>query len=714
MSRDVLVFSAGWALVHSLWQCTLIALGLRIALAVVPARAAAIRYRLCCAALALMLGSAAATAWVAADKAPAAARMASADAEARTAGPATAAHRTLRLEGAPPLGVLRPTVVALDGARAAWDDATRGVERWFPALVTLWALGVALFSARLWGGWLLVRRLVRIGVALPPAELVAMLERLRRRIGVSRPVRLLASARVHVPTVAGWLKPVILLPMSALTGLTPRQIELLILHELAHVRRHDHLVAVLQAVAEVALFHHPAAWWASARIREAREHCCDDLVASLEGVRDYVDALASMEAVRIRPPALALAADGASLVDRVRRLVDACAPRPASGPRLVAGGVLLAIAALLFVPRGGRADADAQASTHPRTALADAQAPVHRTVAQGCAPASASTTLCPALVDAANRALSARAAGGVVLMQDVRTGAVLVNSAAGTASTETEAPGSVWKLVLATLWWDQGMGDDGVRCTPDIRVGGRTIRTASPSLARGAGVHEMLVVSCNTSAVRMALALRDRLGAAGLARELSRIGFPVAAAGSAEGGRDDAFWAGTASPDASPRLPDVELGDGDAAGWAALGLGNQTVRVTPLHLSRFVQAIGNGGVMLAPTLDPAVAAARADGRRVMTAETAARLRSAMLDVVRRGTAKEAARVLAGSAWQLGGKTGTLNHPGHGNDGWFAGLAFDASGAPRYSVLVYLPEAGSGGGEPARLAANLTTRLAAMP
>jgi cell division protein FtsI/penicillin-binding protein 2 len=136
--------------------------------------------------------------------------------------------------------------------------------------------------------------------------------------------------------------------------------------------------------------------------------------------------------------------------------------------------------------------------------------------------------------------------------------------------------------------------------------------------------------------------------------------------------------------------------------------------VTPLHLSRFVQAIGNGGVMLAPTLDPSVAAARADGRRVMTPETAARLRSAMLDVVRRGTATAAGRVLAGSAWKLGGKTGTLDHPGHRNDGWFAGLAFDASGAPRYSVLVYLPESGSGGGEPARLAASLTTRLAAMP
>jgi len=707
MSRDVLVFSAGWALVHSLWQCTLIALGMRIALAAVPARAAAARYWLCCAGLALMLASAAATAITTARGAPAALRAASAAAEARAAAAVPAAPRPPRLERAAPLAALRPAAVALGGARAAWDDAARGVERWFPALVTLWALGAALFSARLWGGWLLVRRLVRVGVAPPPATLVATLERLRRRIGVSRPVRLLMSARVHVPTVIGWLRPVVLLPVSALTGLTPRQLELLILHELAHVRRHDHLVAVLQAVAEAALFHHPAAWWASGRIREAREHCCDDLVTSLEGVRDYVDALASMEAVRIRRPALALAADGASLLGRVRRLVDARAPRPSSAPRLAAGGVLLAAAALLFLPGGGRAavDAGAQAPAHPRPARAGAP---------GCAPASPASTLCPALVEAAEGALSARAAGGVVLVQDVRTGAVLVNSAAGAAATETEAPGSVWKLVLATLWWDQGLGDDGVRCTPEIRVGGQTIRTVSPSGPRAAGVHEMLVVSCNTSAVRMALGLRERLGPAGLARELSRIGFPVAAPGAAAGGRDDAFWAGAAAPATSPRRPDVALGDGDAAGWAALGLGNRSVRVTPLHLSRFVQSIGNGGVMLAPTLDASVAAAPPDGRRVMTAETAARLRSAMLDVVRRGTAAKAARALGGSAWRLGGKTGTLAHPGRREDGWFAGLAFDAVGAPRYSVVVYLPEAGNGGGEPARLAANLTTRLAALP
>lgn len=702
MSRDVLVFAAGWALVHSLWQCTLIALGLRTLLAAIPARAAAARYWLCCAALALMLASAAATAWAAARGAPAALRASAVAAEARTARAAPAAHRPPRLDGAAPLEALRPTAVALGGARAAWDEAARGVERAFPALVTLWALGVALFSARLCGGWLLVRRLVRIGVAPPPAALRSVLERLRKRIGVSRPVRLLTSARVHVPTVAGWLRPVILLPVSALTGLTPRQLELLILHELAHVRRHDPLVAVLQAVAEAALFHHPAAWWASARIREAREHCCDDLVASLEGVRDYVDALAGMEAVRIRPPALALGADGASLADRVRRLVEARAPRPSSAPRLAAGGVLLGVAALLFVPGGGRAAAgpDARMDAHPRAA--------------GCTPAAARTTLCPALVDAAERALSARAAGGVVLVEDVRTGAVLVNSAAGTASTETEAPGSVWKLVLATLWWDQGLGDDGVRCTPEIRVGGQTIRTVSASGPGVAGVHEMLVVSCNTAAVRMALGLRERLGGAGLARELSRIGFPVAAPGAAGGGRDDAFWAGAARPDASPRRPDVALGEGDAAGWAALALGNRSVRVTPLHLSRFVQSIGNGGVMLAPTLDPSVAAAPADGRRVMTAGTAARLRAAMLDVVRRGTAAKAGRALGGSAWRLGGKTGTLGHPGRREDGWFAGLAFDAAGAPRYTVVVFLPQAGFGGGEPARLAASLTARLAALP
>src|SRR2546422_656218 len=107
--------------------------------------------------------------------------------------------------------------------------------------------------------------------------------RLAARLRIRRPVRVLESAVVQVPAVIGWLRPVILLPASALTGLTPLQLDALVAHELAHVRRYDYLVNLIQSVIETLLFYHPAVWWASQQVREEREHCCDDLAVVVCG-----------------------------------------------------------------------------------------------------------------------------------------------------------------------------------------------------------------------------------------------------------------------------------------------------------------------------------------------------------------------------------------------------------------------------------------------
>ena len=107
--------------------------------------------------------------------------------------------------------------------------------------------------------------------------------------------------RVDVPTVIGWLKPVVLLPASALAGLSPNQVEAILAHELAHIRRHDYLVNLLQTLVETLLFYHPAVWWLSRRIRAERENCCDDLAVSLCGDPvAYAAALAELEDLRGR------------------------------------------------------------------------------------------------------------------------------------------------------------------------------------------------------------------------------------------------------------------------------------------------------------------------------------------------------------------------------------------------------------------------------
>lgn len=116
---------------------------------------------------------------------------------------------------------------------------------------------------------------------------------------VSRPVRLYISAIVEVPTVIGWFSPYILLQISVVTGLGEAELEVVLAHELSHIRRYDYLINLLQNAVEMLLFCHPAVWWVSRRIREEREHCCDDLsVAACGDVMIYVGALARLEELR--------------------------------------------------------------------------------------------------------------------------------------------------------------------------------------------------------------------------------------------------------------------------------------------------------------------------------------------------------------------------------------------------------------------------------
>src|SRR5437773_6836113 len=198
-----------------------------------------------------------------------------------------------------------------------------------PWFVLLWFGGVLVMSLRLASGWLAVRRLWTTGTHPVPEGCEEALGRLVRRLRVTRPVRVLESAVVQVPAVIGWLRPVVLLPASALTGLTPLQLDALLAHELAHVRRYDYLVNLLQSAIETLLFYHPAVWWVSRRVRDEREHCCDDVaVAACGDAHFYATALLGMERLRNPKPALSMAAAGGSLVERVPRLMPPVPTEP--------------------------------------------------------------------------------------------------------------------------------------------------------------------------------------------------------------------------------------------------------------------------------------------------------------------------------------------------------------------------------------------------
>src|SRR5207248_10168500 len=133
---------------------------------------------------------------------------------------------------------------------------------------------------------------------------------------------LLESALAEVPVVMGHLRPVILMPVGLFAGLSVDQVEAILLHELAHIRRHDYPINLLQIFVEGLAFYHPAVWWISGVIRAERENCCDDLVVATTGdAHEYAVALAALEQNRWATRETALAANGGTLVKRIRRML---------------------------------------------------------------------------------------------------------------------------------------------------------------------------------------------------------------------------------------------------------------------------------------------------------------------------------------------------------------------------------------------------------
>ena len=128
-----------------------------------------------------------------------------------------------------------------------------------------------------------MHRLRHQGVSPLSEGLLRTGNRVKERLGVNRAVEIVESALVEVPTIIGCLRPMILLPASAITGFSVAEIELILAHELAHVKRHDWLANLTQTVIEILLFYHPAMWWVSNQIRKERENCCDDMAVALAG-----------------------------------------------------------------------------------------------------------------------------------------------------------------------------------------------------------------------------------------------------------------------------------------------------------------------------------------------------------------------------------------------------------------------------------------------
>jgi beta-lactamase regulating signal transducer with metallopeptidase domain len=243
-------------------------------------------------------------------------------------------------------------------AAAAWPIArgnpaasgtTPGVQiRSFdalPLLVEIWLLGVALFSLRSAGGFLLLERERRRQSSVVQDWVLEICYALQGELGIHRVVQYCESAFLQAPAVIGWFRPIVFLPATALTGLSEEQLRVVIAHELAHIRRLDAFVNVFQVCVETLLFYHPAVWWLNRRIRAEREHCCDETAVALCGnAVEYARALTLMEEWR-SAPVFAMAANRGPLSERVRHLLGMNASGDGVRKVGLAGSVLFLVTA---------------------------------------------------------------------------------------------------------------------------------------------------------------------------------------------------------------------------------------------------------------------------------------------------------------------------------------------------------------------------------
>ncbi|MBS0203051.1 MAG: M56 family metallopeptidase [Planctomycetes bacterium] len=364
----------GWTLIHSIWQVTLIALAAQIISLCLHRRSAQSRYVAGVLFLALMLivpvvtSRTIAVAPVATDVVIIPAEPIAPAMPLMVGVPAQPADRPLELADSPPgleeellqepnpantfvsPSELPRQPVSAMGFIVTFESIRQALFPWLGCVVTVWLVGVVLCGIRPIVGLWTQFRLQCVGLTAVSGEIQQQVLDLSRRLRITAVVRVAESALVTVPMVVGYLKPIILIPASVLIGLTPGQLESLLAHELAHVRRHDWIVNALQVLVETLLFYHPAVWWLSNRIRCERELSCDDLALSL--TRDaltYGRMLLTLEVLRSNHGTAALAATDGDLTQRVQRLLPGYRATRRSPRDWLAGIVLLGVSAALVI-----------------------------------------------------------------------------------------------------------------------------------------------------------------------------------------------------------------------------------------------------------------------------------------------------------------------------------------------------------------------------
>ena len=355
MIPDIILRALCWTLLHSLWQGLILAVLAGTILVLTKKGSSSLRYNLLCCGMILFLAGSAATFYL---------QLKAADNDAAVSNPIVSAGPTTTNKVIPgPHGSIQdPGGKAISAAplpstpiiRGAIDSLVEYFNAHAAVVVLVWFIVFLARWVRLLSGLVYAQRIRYYQTRPVPTEWQERLNQLLHKLRISRPVVLLESALIKVPVVVGFLKPAVLVPIGMLAHLPADQVESILLHELAHIRRRDYLFNLVQHMVDTLFFFNPALVWISSLIRTERENCCDDIaIRETRSRRQLIEALVSFHEYRQRENEFAVAFAGDKenqLVKRVKRIVHKTNHSLNAGERAVLmAGLLILSAAFITV-----------------------------------------------------------------------------------------------------------------------------------------------------------------------------------------------------------------------------------------------------------------------------------------------------------------------------------------------------------------------------
>ena len=366
------VQAIAWTLIHFCWQGAVIASVYRGLSLIAARRSSNARYLLALSALLLMLAASVATFAIEMRAEPSS----TAAAAARGTGNAYR-YSPVRTPAADGPKAVTPGPPAQPGQAMGGLLALPTLPLQAVRIIDgLWLLGVLVLSLRSLGGWWLIQRLRATATVEAPEAVSATFRRVADALGLRRPVLLRVSSAIAGPVTVGALRALVLLPLSAATSLGPDELEVVLAHELAHVRRADFLWNLVQTLVETLFFFHPAVWWIGGRIRHERELCCDDMALDVcPNPLVYANALFQLEQQRSRHWELAMALDGNQPVRTLRMRIARILGEPVAesvnrGPFSLAAAAAVLVVLLIPVPQVLASLNPAPRAVHPQVATA--------------------------------------------------------------------------------------------------------------------------------------------------------------------------------------------------------------------------------------------------------------------------------------------------------------------------------------------------------